>query len=113
VYPQDDLGTGVLDRGVYTSRDIILTLNNPETSEMGGLNSTQIMSFTASNEEALDAYEETVKTWESYLTNVNGRSLAEKERILKHLIEGLAGFKARDRASYLEFIEDLTKYYEF
>jgi len=113
VYPQDDLGTGSLDRGVYTSRDIILTLNNPETSEMGGLNSTQIMSFTASNEEAVDAYEETVKTWESYLTNVNGRSLAEKERILKHLIEGLAGFKARDRASYLEFIEDLTKYYEF
>jgi transglutaminase-like putative cysteine protease len=112
VYPQDDLGTGALDRGVYSSGDIILTLNNPETSEMGGLNSTRIMSFTASNEEAVDAYMESAKMWESYLTNVNLRSTAEKETILKHIIEGLSAFKARDRASYLTFMEDLVNYYE-
>jgi hypothetical protein len=112
LYPQDDLGTGALDRGVYSSGDIILTLNNPETSEMGGLNSTLITSFTASNEEAVEAYMASADAWEHYLSNVNTLSTAEKETILMHIIETLSTIKTQDHASYLTFIENLVNYYE-
>jgi len=111
LYPQDDLGTGALDRGVYSSGGIILTLINSETSEMGGLNSTLIMSYMASKEEAVAAYKASAEVLEHYLNYVNTLPTAGKETIFDHVIEEISALKTLEHVSCLTFIENLVDYY--
>jgi transglutaminase-like putative cysteine protease len=111
MYPDDDLGTGGY-HGIYTSRDVTLTMYDPVTGQMGGLEAEEVSRYSVGRKKAVEAYGKTIQLWHEYMTEINPKSQAEKAELIEYFEEGIAVLAGQNINSYNNFIESLRSKFE-
>ena len=111
MYPEDDLGTGGY-HGIYGSREVILTMYDPVTGQMGGLEAEEVSRFSAGSKKAAEAYDKTIQLWQEYMSGINLKSPAEKAELIEYFKKGIAVLEGQNINSYNNFIESLRSKFE-
>lgn len=106
MYPEDDLGSGGYE-GIYASGELILTLVDPDTGRMGGLEAMEVARFQAGGAKAEEAYDMTLNLWREYESYDGWRSVEDKAEVRTLFQEGLSGLETQSISAYFELIESL------
>lgn len=106
MYPEDDLGSGGYE-GIYASGELILTLVDPDTGRMGGLEAMEVARFQAGGAKAEEAYDMTLNLWGEYESYDGWRSVEDKAEVHTFFQEGLSGLETQSISAYFELIESL------
>lgn len=111
MYPDDDLGTGGYP-GIYASSDVTLTMYDPVTGRMGGLEAEEVSRYSVGRKKAVEAYGKTIQLWQEYMLEINPKSQAEKAELIEYFEEGITVLAGQNINSYNNFIESLRSKFE-